>query len=97
MSQLFGAGEIVLALAIALGLARTVSYAVGFAVHAVTVIVILNELVAPFVINDNGYPVNRNNSVAIPVLMAFAGLWLMRARDAWSLDGWWARRKQPNP
>ena len=102
LPQLFGAGETLVAVAIIAGLARRLSYGAGLLIHGVTVVVILDRLVAPFVIED-GFPVNRNLSVSVPALMAFAAIYLMRARDTWSLDHWMARRgaksdpeKQPN-
>ncbi len=87
-----GAGQVALALAIMLGLMRRASYALGFATHAVTVFVIIEQLVTPFVIED-GYPAHRNNSVALAVLGGFWALYLLRARDAFSLDAWIARHR----
>lgn len=91
LPQLFGAGEAIVAVAIIAGLARRFSYGAGLLIHGVTVVVIFERLAAPFVIED-GFPVNRNLSVAVPVLMAFAAIYLMRARDTWSLDHWIAYR-----
>lgn len=88
---LLGAGEVAVALAIMLGLWRRLSYAAGFLIHGVTVVVISSELLAPFTI-ENGYPVNRNNAVAVTVLAAFAALYLLRGRDRLSLDCWRATR-----
>lgn len=94
MPYYMGAAQIVLALAIMLGLFRTVSYALGFVAHGVTVAVVLPSLLAPFVI-ENGFPVNRNQSVALAALAGFAALWLLRHRDAWSLDAFLAARRRP--
>lgn len=88
---LLGAGEVAVALAIMFGLWRRLSYAAGFLIHGVTVVVISSELLAPFTI-ENGYPVNRNNVVAVTVLAAFAALYLLRGRDRLSLDCWRATR-----
>ncbi len=88
-----GGLQIVICLAMALGLWRVVSYALGFVMHAVTVAVILPKLIDPFVINENGFPVNRNSSIALAALAGFAALWLLRNRDLWSLDVWIARRR----
>ena len=88
-----GGLQITVCLAMALGLWRVVSYALGFVMHAVTVAVILPSLLAPFVINDNGFPVNRNQAIALAALAGFAALWLLRHRDRWSLDVWIARRR----
>jgi hypothetical protein len=87
-----GAAQIVLALAIMLGVARVVSYAAGVLVHGVTVAVILPALLAPFVI-EKGFPTNRNQAIALAALAGFAALWLLRHRDHWSVYGWLARRR----
>ncbi len=87
-----GGLQIVVCLAMALGLWRAVSYALGFAMHAVTVAVILPGLIAPFVI-EKGFPVNRNHAVAVAALAGFAALWLLRHRDHWSLDSLLAQRR----
>ncbi len=94
---LFGAGETLVAVAIIAGLARRLSYGAGLLIHCVTIVVISEKLLTPFVIED-GFPVNRNLSVAVPALMGFAAIYLMRARDTWSLDHWMARHgANPDP
>ncbi len=50
-----GGAQIVICIAAALGLWRTVSYGLLFAMHLMTVFVILPSLAAPFVI-ENNYP-----------------------------------------
>ena len=87
-----GAGQIVICGAMALGLFRVVSYGLAFAMHSVTIWVILPSLAAPFMVED-GFPVNRNASVAVAALVGFAALWLLRHRDHWALDVWWAKRR----
>ncbi|VAW01965.1 hypothetical protein MNBD_ALPHA08-951 [hydrothermal vent metagenome] len=87
---IMGGLQIVICLAIALGLWRTISYGLGFAMHAVTTAVIFPSLIAPFVI-ENGFPTNRNQAIALTVFAAFAALWLLRKRDFWSLDEWLAK------
>ncbi len=87
---IMGGLQIVICLAIALGLWRTISYGLGFAMHAVTTAVIFPNLIAPFVI-ENGFPTNRNQAIALTVFAAFAALWLLRKRDFWSLDEWLAK------
>ena len=89
---IMGGLQIVICLAIALGLWRTVSYGLGFAMHAVTTTVIFSDLIAPFVIK-NGFPTNRNQAIALAAFTAFAALWLLRKRDVWSLDVWLAKRR----
>ena len=89
-----GVAQIIICLAMVLGFWRIVSYALAFAMHAVTVVVISSSIVAPFVINANGYPVNRNASIAVAALAGFAALWLLRHRDHWSLDQWLKQRQK---
>lgn len=88
MPYAMAAGQIIVCLAMVLGLWRVVSYAAGFAMHAVTVAIISPTLIAPFVISDNGFPTNRNQAIAVAALAGFAALWLLRHRDHWSLDAW---------
>jgi len=86
-----GSLQIAICVAIAAGLWRTVSYALGFIMHSVTIVVIFPSLIAPFVIT-NGFPTNRNQAIAVAAWAGFAALWLLRNRDHWSLDAWLARR-----
>ena len=88
-----GVVQIVLCVMMALGLWRMVSYAAGFFMHAVTVIVILPALAAPFMIK-NGFPTNRNQAIALAALAGFAALWLLRRHDHWSVDEWLKARKR---
>ena len=92
MPYIMGTVQIVICLMAALGLWRNLSYGLLFLMHLVTVIVIFPSLIAPFVIED-GFPVNRNNSIAVAALAGFAALWLLRHRDHFSLDAWRDRRK----
>jgi len=94
MPYYMGAAQIALSLAIMLGVFRTASYALGFVAHGVTVAVVLPSLLAPFVI-EKGFPVNRNQAIALVALAGFAALWLLRHRDRWSVDVWWASRRTP--
>jgi len=87
-----GGLQIVICVAMAAGFWRTVSYGLGFAMHAVTIAVIFPSLIAPFVI-ENGFPSNRNQAVALAAFAGFAALWLLRRRDMWSVDAWLARRR----
>ena len=86
------AGQIIVCAAMMLGLWRVVSYALGFAMHAVTIAIISPTLIAPFVIK-NGFPTNRNQAIAVAAIAGFAALWLLRHRDHWSLDEWIKRRR----
>ncbi len=90
---IMGGAQLVIILAMSIGLWRTLSYGLGLAMHTVTIVVIFPGLMAPFVIT-NGFPSNRNDAVAIAALAGFAALWLLRERDQWSLDAWLARRRK---
>lgn len=92
MPYMMGGAQIAICLLAVLGLWRVVSYGLLFLMHLVTVIVIFPSLVSPFVIED-GFPVNRNNAIAVAALAGFAALWLLRHRDHWSIDVWMQRRK----
>ncbi len=96
MPYVFGALQALIAIAMILGIGRIISYGLGFLLHGVTVVVILPALLAPFVI-EKGFPVNRNNAVAVAVLGGLAALWLLRHRDHWSLDVWLAKRRGHAP
>ena len=87
-----GSAQILICVLAALGLFRFWSYGLLFLMHLVTVAVIYQSLIAPFVIEDN-FPVNRNSSIALAALAGFAALWLLRHRDHWSLDEWFANRR----
>ncbi len=85
MPYVMGSAQIIICLAMVLGLWRTVTYGLAFVMHAVTIVVISPSLMAPFLI-VNGFPTNRNASIAVAALAGFAALWLLRHRDHWSLD-----------
>lgn len=87
------AGQLIVCACMILGLWRRYSYAAAFLMHGVTVWVILPSLMAPFVI-ENGFPTNRNQSIAIAALAGFAALWLLRDHDRWSLEHWRKRRQR---
>jgi uncharacterized membrane protein YphA (DoxX/SURF4 family) len=87
MPYVMGAAQIAVCIAMALGLWRVITYAAGFLMHAVTVAVIAENLIMPFVIAD-GFPTNRNQAIALAALAGFAALWLLRHRDHWSMDVW---------
>lgn len=91
MPYVMGGAQIVVCVAIMAGAWRVVSYGLGFAMHAVTIVIIFPSLMAPFEIT-RGFPVNRNSAVAIAALAGFAALWLLRHRDHWSWDAWRGRR-----
>lgn len=87
-----GAAQTAIAAAMALGLWRRVFYALGWLNHTVTMAIVSGALIAPFAIN-NGYPTNRNQTVALAAWCGFAALYLLRGRDSWSLEEWLRRRR----
>lgn len=91
-----GAAQIAIAVAMILGLWRVVTYALGWLIHSVTIAVISGNLIAPFLIRD-GFPANRNQTVALAAWCGFAAFYLLRDRDLWSLDIWWRRRRGATP
>jgi len=95
LPYVMGGLQIIISLAIAIGLWRTISYGLGLTMHSVTIVVIFPSLIAPFVIN-NGFPTNRNQAIAVAAWAGFATLWLLRKRDVWSLDVWLSRKKGEN-
>ena len=90
---LIAAAQVVICVLVFLGLFRTVSYAALAAIHGFTITRIWEQLIAPFVINDRGFPVNRNSAIALAVFLAMVALWLLRHRDEWSADAWLKRRR----
>lgn len=87
-----GALESALALAIAIGLWRQVTYRLGLLLHAVSVLSTWRQLIDPWGLRSNG-SANHLFLAGVPVLAGFVALYLMRARDAWTLDGWLLRRR----
>lgn len=91
---LVGALEITLGVTITLGLWRRASYGLGVIVHAVSTLSSWRQLLDPWGLRSGGSP-NHLFLAGVPVLAAFAALYLMRARDAWTLDERLARRRTP--
>lgn len=86
--------QIVICLLVFAGWARIVSYAALAAMHGFTIFRQWPQYLAPFEINDNGFPVNRNVTVALCAFLAMLALWLLRHRDHWSLDVLLAARRK---
>lgn len=85
-----GALESALALAITVGLWRRVSYGLGLLLHAVSVLSSWRQLIDPWGLHSGGSP-NHLFLAGVPVLAGFVALYLMRARDSWTLDEWLLR------
>lgn len=88
-----GAVQIVVCLLVFAGAFRTWSYAALAAMHAFTMTREWHRLIDPFAVSEKGFPVNRNASISLAVFLAMVALWLLRNRDAWSVDDWWKRRR----
>lgn len=89
---LVGALESALALAIVVGLWRRVTYGLGLLLHAVSVLSSWRQLIDPWGLRSGGSP-NHLFLAGVPVLAAFVALYLMRARDSWTLDEWLLRQR----
>ncbi len=81
-----GAVQTVTCLFVFLGLWHTLSYAALALLHAGTIWRIWPSLIDPFAVSQNGFPVNRNSSIALAIFLAMLALWLLRERDRCSLD-----------
>jgi len=82
---LVGALESALALAITVGLWRRATYGLGLLLHAVSVAATWRQLLDPWGLRSGGSP-NHLFLAGVPVLAAFVALYLLRDRDAWTLD-----------
>lgn len=93
LPYVLGVLQILLCAALILGYKRVYTYAIAALLHAVSVSAIFDRLIHPFVINDKGFPINRNATIGLAALAAFVALWLLRRQDRWSLDEWLAARR----
>ncbi len=78
--------QVAICLCVFLGWARLYTYAFLAAIHGYTIYRQLPKYLDPFEINDRGFPVNRNATVALCAFLAMLALWFLRHRDHWSLD-----------
>jgi putative oxidoreductase len=92
-SYALGVGELILSLALLVGFYRTVSYGLALLVHTVTVIVSWRQLFDPWGLAKVG---SHLWIATWPTWGGFAALFLMRAWDTWTVDGWrQSRSAQP--
>lgn len=89
-----GALESVLAVAIVVGLWRRVTYGLGLLVHSVSVLSSWRQLIDPWGLRSGGSP-NHLFLAGVPVLAGFVALYLLRARDSWTLDERILRQRNP--
>ena len=86
-----GALESVLALAIIIGLFRRLSYGIAVVVHAATTAATARLIIDPWGL-ISGEP-QHLYLAAVPILAAFAALYLLRDLDEFSFDVWRANAK----
>jgi putative oxidoreductase len=84
--------EAALAIAIGLGFWRRASYGLGTLVHRISVLSTWRQLVDPWGLLFGGPP-NHLFLAGVPVLAGFVALYLLRARDTWTVDEWRKRRR----
>ncbi|MEL6598360.1 MAG: hypothetical protein AAGJ92_03280 [Pseudomonadota bacterium] len=77
----------------AIGIGRLLSYGTLLIMHFFTVTRRWEKFLAPFEINDRGFPINRNAVIDLAVLGAFIALVLLIRRDHFSLGGWLTRKR----
>ncbi len=94
MVPVVGALESALALAVAVGLWRRLTYGSGLLLHAVSVLSSWRQLIDPWGLRSGGSP-NHLFLAGIPVLAGFVALYLLRDRDAWTLDERLRRPRAP--
>lgn len=83
--KFMGAGELLVAALILLGLFRLPAYGAGLLIHLTTILIVFPKILDPFVV-VNGFPQNRSYAAGVAALAAFAALVLLRRHDGWSLD-----------
>src|SRR5262247_2811371 len=83
-SYALGVGELIVSLALLLGFYRTISYGLSLLIHTVTVVVSWRQLFDPYGLAKVGSHLWISTW---PTWGGFAALFLMRAWDAWTIDG----------
>src|SRR6266542_2468624 len=82
-SYALGVAELILSLALLFGAFRTISYGLSLLVHTVTVLVSWRQLFDPFGLAKVGSHLWISTW---PTWGAFVALFLLRDRDAWTID-----------
>jgi uncharacterized membrane protein YphA (DoxX/SURF4 family) len=91
-SYALGIAELILSLALLFGFYRTISYGLALLVHTVTVVVSWRQLFDPYGLAK----ISSHLWIATwPTWGGFAALFLMRAWDTWTVDGWRQTRSAP--
>lgn len=89
-SYALGIAELIVSLALLLGFYRTISYGLALMIHTATVIVSWRQLFDPYGLAKVG---SHLWIATWPTWGGFAALFLMRAWDAWTIDGWGRSRE----
>ncbi len=84
-SYALGVAELVLSLALLLGVYRTIAYGLSLLVHTVTLVVSWRQMLDPWGLAKVG---NHLWISTWPTWGGFAALFLMREWDTWTIDGW---------
>lgn len=95
VAYVLGALESVLAVAIIIGAFRRWSYGIGLLVHAATTVATARLIIDPWGL-ISGEP-QHLYLAAVPILGAFAALYLLRDLDSFSLDEWRAGAERGVP
>ena len=90
-----GGVQIALCLCVALGIFRIFSYSSLAVMHFFTILRRWDQFLHPFVVNERGFPVNRNPVIDLAVMGAFIALILLIRRDHFSVGAWLARHNRP--
>ncbi|MEM9011213.1 MAG: hypothetical protein AAGE18_08305 [Pseudomonadota bacterium] len=88
--------QVLVCLLVFAGAFRIFSYGTLLVIHGFTIYRELPRYLAPFEINDRGFPVNRNLTDSLAVFAAMIALLLLINRDHISVGGWLRRNWDPD-
>lgn len=97
LTQVYTVGgvQIALCVLVAIGALRYASYGSLMVMHFFTVSRRWEGFIDPFALDNDGFPINRNQVIDLAVLGAFIALVLLIRRDHFSVGGWLERHDQP--
>lgn len=90
--QMIGWVQIAVLTLALIGIFRPFTYGAMALTHAFTISRQWERYIDPFVLNDRGFPVNRNVSISAAAMCAFIALLLLIHRDHYSLGGYLKRK-----
>lgn len=90
-----GGAQIALCVLVAFGVLRYASYGGLLVMHFFTITRRWEGFIDPFALDNDGFPINRNQVIDLAVLGAFIALVLLIRRDHFSVGGWLARHDRP--